>query len=151
MKKKLGAMVCIMVLFTPLYGVSADVGEEDSILINEDIVTSVMESEDGSIGIMSAGTRTSSTKTYGGMFSSYYAISRNEATYVQDYMHVRGRIFDSNGGMIFSDYDDQTHTREVSLKYDHGGNYYRNYYAVGNHFYQRSGYIDTRHETKSYW
>ncbi|WP_017729237.1 hypothetical protein [Halalkalibacterium ligniniphilum] len=154
MKKKLGALAfSLMVLSTPLYEASAAEGgiNGEPEIIDEDIVTSTMEPEEGSMGIMSSGTRTSTTRTYSGAFSSYYAVARNEATQIQDLMTVRGRIFNGNGGMVYDLSDRQQSTREVSVTLSHGGNSYYGHYAVGNHFYQRSGYVDTRHETRSNW
>lgn len=79
-------------------------------------------------------------------------ISKSEADYQHDTIGVRGRIFDKNGGQLFSKSSTESNSTIASVKIiDTTAPIIKDDTAMGNHTYKRSGFKDTFPETKARW
>lgn len=154
----LGFLLFICIPSGPLFATEPELRIGDSFFLNgekvqlvdEDVDVSPEESKGFSL-FATPGKRTSSTKTYAPLFGTKYSISKSEATYQQNSIGVRGRIFDKNGGLLKSKSDSQKHSTIASVKVEDPTNPMKSKTAVGNHTYKRNGFKDTYPETKSTW
>lgn len=104
------------------------------------------------VGIQATpGERNASIVCKSPFFGDFHAIAKSEATYQQDTIGAKARVFNKDAKLLASDSDSQSNSTISSATATVDGNVGVLAYAVGNHTFQRDGFEDWYPETKDYF
>ncbi|MEK4536650.1 hypothetical protein NST21_15205 [Peribacillus sp. FSL K6-1552] len=113
------------------------------------IELTVDEHPDSSVGVNAAGKRSAKIEAKKPFLSNWYAKSSSTATYQQNTIGATARAFKGNGTQLGNTATSSISHSTIATAITYPGNEIGpTAYAIGNHTFKRSGYVDWYPQTK---